>query len=71
MTHYTFSKHCKSKIIDNPKITLNGILGLTIRDKSDLDESPSAYKDIESVMENQKDLVEIVRELTPLAVIKG
>ena len=42
-----------------------------IRDKSDLDESPSAYKDIESVMENQKDLVEIVRELTPLAVIKG
>ena len=36
-----------------------------------LDEAPGAYKDIDVVMENQKDLVEIVTELKPLAVIKG
>ncbi len=43
----------------------------SIRHQKDLDESPSAYKNIETVMANQKDLVEIVEELTPLAVIKG
>ena len=42
-----------------------------IRDESDLDESPSAYKDIEVVMHNQKDLIKVVEELVPLAVIKG
>jgi tRNA-splicing ligase RtcB len=43
----------------------------SIRTVSDLDEAPSAYKKIEEVMENQKDLVEPLVELTPLAVIKG
>lgn len=43
----------------------------SIRTVKDLDEAPSAYKEIGKVMENQKDLVEIVVELTPLAVIKG
>lgn len=42
-----------------------------MRNKNDLDEAPGAYKDISVVMENQKDLVEIVVELSPLAVIKG
>lgn len=42
-----------------------------IRSISDLDEAPSAYKDIHKVMENQEDLVDILVELTPLAVIKG
>lgn len=42
-----------------------------IRNKKDLDEASSAYKDIDIVMENQKDLVEILVELQPLAVIKG
>ena len=42
-----------------------------IRNKKDLDEAPSSYKNIDEVMENQKDLVEILVELTPLAVIKG
>ena len=37
----------------------------------DLDEASGAYKSIEKVMENQKDLVKILVELTPLAVIKG
>lgn len=42
-----------------------------IRHVSDLDEATGAYKDIDIVMENQKDLAEIVVELTPLAVLKG
>jgi tRNA-splicing ligase RtcB len=42
-----------------------------IRDVSDLDEAPSSYKNIDEVMENQKDLVDIVITLQPLAVIKG
>ncbi len=36
-----------------------------------LDESVSAYKDIDTVMENQKDLVEIVTKLKPILSIKG
>ena len=42
-----------------------------IRGKSDLDEAPGSYKPIDVVMNNQKDLVDILVELTPLAVIKG
>ena len=42
-----------------------------IRHKSDLDEAPGSYKNIRDVMNNQADLVDIVIELQPLAVIKG
>ncbi len=42
-----------------------------IRHKSDLEEATGAYKDIFEVMNNQTDLVDIVVELQPLAVIKG
>jgi len=36
-----------------------------------LDESPMAYKDIVSVIDEQKDLVEVIHRLKPLAVEKG
>ena len=42
-----------------------------IRSKKDLDEATGAYKDIDLVMKNQKDLVDIMVELSPLAVIKA
>lgn len=42
-----------------------------IRNEKDLDEAPSAYKDIDKVMDAQSDLVEIIHTLTPIAVIKG
>ena len=42
-----------------------------IRTQKDLDEAASAYKDIDMVMRNQKDLVEILTRLSPIAVIKG
>jgi len=43
----------------------------SVRNQGDLDEAPSAYKDIEEVMANQQDLVEILVTLTPLGVLKG
>lgn len=43
----------------------------SIRNKEDLDEAAGAYKNIAKVMANQSDLVEIMVELRPLAVIKG
>jgi len=43
----------------------------SIRNKSDLEEASSCYKDIAQVMELQKDLVKIKTELSPLAVVKG
>jgi len=43
----------------------------SLASEKDLDEAPGAYKDIDAVMANQADLVDIVVELTPLAVIKG
>ncbi len=42
-----------------------------IRNKKDLDEASGAYKDIDVVMEEQKDLVEIVTKLLPIGVVKG
>lgn len=42
-----------------------------VRSKSDLDEAPGAYKNIDEVMRNQQDLIEIKIQLKPLAVIKG
>lgn len=43
----------------------------SIRSSKDLDEAPGSYKDIEEVMENQKDLVKILIKLEPLGVVKG
>jgi len=43
----------------------------SLRGSRDLDEAPSAYKDIDEVMDAQQDLVETVIRLKPLAVVKG
>ncbi|TVQ11935.1 MAG: RtcB family protein [Bacteroidetes bacterium] len=52
------------------KLNEKGIIH-AIRTQKDLDEATSAYKNIDVVMNNQKDLVDIVHRLTPLAVVKG
>lgn len=52
------------------KLNNQGIVH-SIRNTKDLDEAPGAYKNIDVVMENQSDLVDILVELSPLAVIKG
>ena len=41
------------------------------KDQGVLDEIPSAYKPIEQVLENQKDLVEVVAELRQVLCVKG
>jgi tRNA-splicing ligase RtcB len=41
------------------------------KDSSVIDETPSAYKPIEQVMEAQKDLVEIVHTLKQVVCVKG
>jgi tRNA-splicing ligase RtcB len=41
------------------------------KDSGVLDEIPAAYKDIDSVMANQSDLVEIVHRLKQVVCIKG
>lgn len=55
----------QKKILDDQGV-IHGM-----RSEKDLDEAPGSYKDISEVMRNQSDLVEILVELTPLAVIKG
>ena len=41
------------------------------KDAGVVDEIPGAYKEIEQVMENQKDLVEVLYELKQVLCIKG
>jgi len=55
---------------EKEKLDSKGIIH-SIRSIKDLDEATGAYKDINVVMENQKDLAEIVTKLFPLAVVKG
>lgn len=42
-----------------------------VRAARDLEEAPGAYKDIDLVMDNQKDLTKILVRLRPLGVVKG
>jgi tRNA-splicing ligase RtcB (3'-phosphate/5'-hydroxy nucleic acid ligase) len=41
------------------------------KDADVIDEIPGAYKDIDTVMANQSDLVEIVAELKQVLCVKG
>ena len=52
------------------KLNEQGIIH-AVRAVRDLDEAAGAYKNIDVVMKNQEDLVDIMVELRPLAVIKG
>jgi tRNA-splicing ligase RtcB len=52
------------------KLNARGVLH-SLRSRSDLEEAPGAYKDIGKVIDNQRDLIEVVVELQPLAVLKG
>lgn len=55
---------------EKKKLEDQGIIH-SVRNNNDLDEAPGSYKDIDVVMENQKDLINIVTKLRPLGVIKG
>jgi tRNA-splicing ligase RtcB len=43
----------------------------TLNSKRDLDEAPGAYKDIDSIIAAQEDLITIEKKLRPIATIKG
>lgn len=55
---------------EKARLDNQGILH-SIRGDQDLDEAAGAYKDISVVMAEQSDLIDILVELHPLAVIKG
>lgn len=55
---------------ETEKLEEKGVIH-SIRSKRDLDEASGAYKNIDEVMENQKDLVDTLLKLEPMAVIKG
>ncbi|MFN2369386.1 MAG: RtcB family protein, partial [Desulfurivibrionaceae bacterium] len=55
---------------EQKKLDDQGILH-GVRSRRDLDEAAGAYKDIDEVLENQLDLIEVLVELHPLAVVKG
>ncbi len=56
--------------LDEERQKLKGIVH-GLNSKHDLDEAPGAYKDIHDVMDNQKDLVQVLLTLSPLGSIKG
>ena len=60
----------RTLILKEEQDKMEGIIG-SPRNQDELEEAPGAYKDIDEVMENQKDLVKIIHKLTPLASIKG
>ncbi len=63
-------REAKEKLNTNDFVeTMSGIVARV--DAGTLDESPFAYKDIFSVMEQQKDLVEVVAQVTPIINVKG
>lgn len=62
------------KLTANQPFIINGKTYYGVECRTDLgvlDEIEYAYKDINSVMENQKDLVEIVTELKQILTVKG
>lgn len=56
--------------LEDFKAKMAGIYSEDI-DSQHIDESPDAYKDIDKVMENQKELVVILEKLEPIFNIKG
>lgn len=55
--------------VDDLKVQTQGVE--CRKDDAVLDEIPSAYKDIDQVMDNQKDLVEVVHTLKQVLCVKG
>lgn len=65
------SRHEAKKTISRNDMD-HALGNVRLRAGSDVrDEAPQAYKPIDEVMQNQKDLVDILVELSPLATIKG
>ena len=59
-----------SLLVEQAMLNNKGIIH-SVRSISELDEAPGAYKNIDEVMELQKDLCKITEKLIPIGVIKG
>jgi len=55
---------------EKEKLESKGIIH-SLRGIKDLDEAPGSYKEIDTVINEQLDLIDIIQKLHPLAVIKG
>jgi tRNA-splicing ligase RtcB len=65
------SRH-KAKLLFSQDDLIQQTRGIECRkDPSVIDEIPSAYKDIDQVMQNQSDLIEIIHTLKQVLCIKG
>lgn len=65
------SRH-KAKLLFSQDDLIQQTRGIECRkDASVIDEIPSAYKDIDQVMQNQSDLIEIIHTLKQVLCIKG
>ena len=60
----------RTLVLEDEQAKMDGVVH-GLRAECDLDEAPGAYKDIDTVMANQTDLVKINVSLRPLASIKG
>lgn len=69
------SKASQTLTLEEVEKSMEGVVygrwGKDRKGNLDFGEAPQAYKDISTVMSNQADLVEIMVELKPLAVVKG
>lgn len=69
------TEYNKTHTIEQADKEMEGIVhsswGKDREGRINLSEAPSAYKDIDEVMDNQKDLVDIIHTLKPIACIKG
>jgi len=63
---------CRSLNLEDEieKLNRQGIIH-SIRTVNDLEEAAGAYKNIDTVIKEQKDLVDVVEKLQPIAIIKG
>ena len=55
--------------MENFRSEMHDVTALVTSDT--LDESPSAYKDIFAVMDQQRDLVDVVAHIKPIVNVKG
>jgi len=69
------AEFCRTHTVEECDKSMEGIVfagwGKNRKGKPDVSEAPGAYKDIDEVIEAQKDLVEVVVRLRPLGVMKG
>jgi len=71
MSRSAASKRLTIQDVRNAMGEITFEIGKDRKGRPDLSEAPQAYKDIDEVIEAERDLVEVLIKLKPLAVVKG